>query len=306
MNYLQLAQRLHAEIGGGPGDPGTQPTTVVAQSGKLKRYCDWTQQAYVDLQLSQPWRWMRKTGTFATSASVREYAPVPSTQVFTDFNTFAQSGSVATASRATAHGIETGYYVTFSGSQGPTGYLGTFLVTAPTTTTLTYTTDPSAADAPIVVAGSVTTTWNDCEKLLPCSDGCDAYILAYLTAAGVTDQQPVYYVPYTEFGGFYDRGNFTTTGRPQYYTIMPGGNIAFFPIPNASYTVTIPYKRTPQHLITDFQQPNMPPHFHMLIVWYALAFYGTSNEANRATAQSEFFKRPLWVQLCNDQLDSPL
>ena len=59
MNFLALCQRLHLEIGGGPGDPGTNPTATTSQTGKLLQIVTWIQQAYTELQNSKScWRWM--------------------------------------------------------------------------------------------------------------------------------------------------------------------------------------------------------------------------------------------------------
>ena len=64
MNFLSIVQRLHQEIGGGPGDPGTLPATVVTQSGELLRYVTWCQQAFLEIQnANRDWRWMTLEST---------------------------------------------------------------------------------------------------------------------------------------------------------------------------------------------------------------------------------------------------
>ncbi len=64
MNYLQLCQRLHQEIGGGPGPPGSQPTTVSGQSGDNLRLVTWINQAYTEIQEAcRNWLWMMTTGS---------------------------------------------------------------------------------------------------------------------------------------------------------------------------------------------------------------------------------------------------
>lgn len=60
MNYLQLCQRLHQELGIGPGDPGDFPTAVASQTGQLKQIVTWINQAWTEIQFSQrAWLWMQ-------------------------------------------------------------------------------------------------------------------------------------------------------------------------------------------------------------------------------------------------------
>lgn len=79
--FLQLAQALRQES----GISGAGPTTVVNQSGEMKRVCDWISRAWTDIQEDQPdWAWMRKTVTFNTTATKGLYAPVADLSL-TDF-----------------------------------------------------------------------------------------------------------------------------------------------------------------------------------------------------------------------------
>ena len=73
MNYLQLAQQLRQECGGS----GTGPATTVAQTGENKRYCDWINAAWLDIQeLHEDWDWMRTAFQFATTTQQQLYTPV--------------------------------------------------------------------------------------------------------------------------------------------------------------------------------------------------------------------------------------
>lgn len=72
LTFLELTKfvRQEAEI------PSTGPTTVVNQTGELKRIVDWTASAWEDIQNKhQNWRWMRRAFTFNTVASSGSYAP---------------------------------------------------------------------------------------------------------------------------------------------------------------------------------------------------------------------------------------
>ena len=63
MNYLQLCQRMRQEC----GISGTGPSTVVSQTGNLKRIVDWVNTAWIDIQTShQDWDWMRASASFPT------------------------------------------------------------------------------------------------------------------------------------------------------------------------------------------------------------------------------------------------
>lgn len=73
MNFLQLAQRLRQEA----GISGTGPTTTIAQTGEMKRVCDWINAAWIDIQTTnRDWDWMRVSTTFPTVAGKTTYAPV--------------------------------------------------------------------------------------------------------------------------------------------------------------------------------------------------------------------------------------
>lgn len=72
MTFLELVQRLRQEA----GLPGTGPSTVTGQVGRLKELVDWTAQAYVDIQQDRQgqWKWLRRPFTFDTTASDGIYA----------------------------------------------------------------------------------------------------------------------------------------------------------------------------------------------------------------------------------------
>lgn len=71
MNFLQLVDQVAEEC----GVSGGGPSTVVSQSGELKRLVDWTAQAYTEIQNRFPnWKWMRSTFTVNTVAHTDSYA----------------------------------------------------------------------------------------------------------------------------------------------------------------------------------------------------------------------------------------
>lgn len=71
MNFLQLAQRLRQEVSGS----GTGPSSVVGQTGELKRIVDWIATADEDIQRKHnEWRFMRSGFTVNTVANTAGYA----------------------------------------------------------------------------------------------------------------------------------------------------------------------------------------------------------------------------------------
>lgn len=79
MNFLEIVQRLHSETQSGTG---SRPSTVVSQSGDLKRLVDWAASAYKDIQQRHPnWQWLRSEFTFNTVALDDTYAYTDCTDV---------------------------------------------------------------------------------------------------------------------------------------------------------------------------------------------------------------------------------
>lgn len=72
MNYLELAQRLRQEVGGS----GTGPSSVVNQTGEAKRYLDWINTAWLEIQgLHDTWGFMREPFQFDVPAGTGEATP---------------------------------------------------------------------------------------------------------------------------------------------------------------------------------------------------------------------------------------
>jgi hypothetical protein len=71
LNYLQLAQRLRQEA----GISGTGPSSVLSQTGEMKRVVDWIAAAWDDIQIDrQEWYWMRATFSFTTTLGDGSYS----------------------------------------------------------------------------------------------------------------------------------------------------------------------------------------------------------------------------------------
>jgi len=70
--YLELCQRTRQEC----GIAGSGPSTVLSQTGDLKRVVDWVNTAWQDIQnRTDTWQWMRQGFSVNLIAGQREYTP---------------------------------------------------------------------------------------------------------------------------------------------------------------------------------------------------------------------------------------
>jgi len=63
------------------------------------------------------------------------------------------------------------------------------------------------------------------------------------------------------------------TGSPTYFTERPDLTVELFPIPDAAYSIRGLYVKKAQELVNDFDEPLMPPEYHMAIVYKAMMLY---------------------------------
>lgn len=70
-----------------------------------------------------------------------------------------------------------------------------------------------------------------------------------------------------------------TAGMPRFFSINPKGEIVVSPTPDAAYVFRGPYRKAPQELRVDADVPEMPAHFHDIIVDAALVLLTTHDEA---------------------------
>ena len=81
----------------------------------------------------------------------------------------------------------------------------------------------------------------------------------------------VAYVPLEDFRGYRDRGT-RPTQKPTRYTVRANGDLEFDPTPDVAYTINCDWTHIPSELIADGTTPDMPAHFHQLIVWWAIVY----------------------------------
>ena len=77
------------------------------------------------------------------------------------------------------------------------------------------------------------------------------------------------FTPYEFFRGYRDRGD-RPTQRPTRFTIRKNGDLEFDPIPDVAYTIDCDWIQEPTELALDADTPDMPNHFHMLVMWWAI------------------------------------
>jgi len=73
--FLKICQNVARECGvAGGADVSPKPTTVTAQLGELNRIVNWVAYAYVEIQGSRNWRWLRKDFSVNTINGTDTYA----------------------------------------------------------------------------------------------------------------------------------------------------------------------------------------------------------------------------------------
>lgn len=158
----------------------------------------------------------------------------------------------------------------------------------------------TAGSSDFTITGSLT----DFEHIWPfVGESCDPYILT--RPSGGVDS-PVYFLPHSEFMGYYTRvGVASSTGVPQIFTITPAKHMLVFPTLAADQTITIPYRKTNQALTADDTTPDMPSRFHSLIIYKALQYYGASDESTRQYQTALERYNLMYRDLCNSELANP-
>ena len=119
------------------------------------------------------------------------------------------------------------------------------------------------------------------------NDGNSAISL-FKTSVGASEEGRLIW---REWDDFYQTclfgANRTRTGRPTHFSVDPSGQLAFWPTPDAAYTVRGLYRKSPQELQANGDLPEMPPRFHKLIVYGALLIGSRYDEALN--------QYPLWL-----------
>lgn len=109
------------------------------------------------------------------------------------------------------------------------------------------------------------------------------------------------YVPYDDWRGWYDRGT-RTEGRPVRYTVRPDGTLEFDPTPDVAYTINCDWVHEPVVFSADANTPDMPNHFHMLIVWWAMVYLMGYDENSQHYQIADRQLQKMYNRLCVEQI----
>ena len=125
----------------------------------------------------------------------------------------------------------------------------------------------------------------------------------YLTSGGVAGECFLTPLPWDRFRYLYKRGS-QTAQMPVHVSADPQNNLVLGPKPNAVYTVRGEYQMGPQILAVDADTPELPSHFHDLIVWYAMTRYAVNGVAPEKLAEGNLLSTRMMRNLEANQLDA--
>lgn len=125
----------------------------------------------------------------------------------------------------------------------------------------------------------------------------------YNLANGFGSEQRLNFMVYDTFRDLYQYATMRTTQQmPVVFTVDPYKNFLLGPIPNDVYVVNGEGYALPTELALDSDRPVMPSQYHMAIVWRALMYYGTYENAQEAYGRGETEYNRLMSKLYTDQM----
>ena len=126
----------------------------------------------------------------------------------------------------------------------------------------------------------------------------------YLTATGDADEQYMVPMSWRIFRGVH-RFQGTESGRPSHVSYRGDTRrLVYAPTANDDFTIQLPYWKTPQIMSASSEVPEMPPEYHDIIIWFAMAKYGYNNirpelltraDAEAARIQNDLEQNQLWA-----------
>jgi hypothetical protein len=123
----------------------------------------------------------------------------------------------------------------------------------------------------------------------------------YLSATGVSDETPLYYMDYQEWYEIYNTGT-QTSGRPKHFTIDNDMDLLLGPAPSAVYRVSGEYQKSVDTLATNSDTPIYPAEYHMLPVYLGMMKFGRYTGAAEVYADGERLYKKLLRRMERTQL----
>lgn len=122
----------------------------------------------------------------------------------------------------------------------------------------------------------------------------------YLQSAGEGTESRLVWLPWDTFKSVYRFGS-EEESQPTTISVDPQDRINLAQIPDAVYIVKGDYYRSPQVLAADGDEPEMPSHFHDLIVYEAMKKYGFFESAQEVIARGDIESLRMMADLESEQ-----
>lgn len=124
------------------------------------------------------------------------------------------------------------------------------------------------------------------------------------TSIGTADEQWMIEWDYQVFRDTYRfNQNRTFQGRPMVFAVEPSSKaIMYGPLPDDEYTVVGEYQSVPAPFSIATDEPSIPSHMHMIIVYKALEYYGMFESAPEVVQRAQKQYAILLAQLEREQL----
>jgi hypothetical protein len=123
-------------------------------------------------------------------------------------------------------------------------------------------------------------------------------------ATGETDESELKYLSYEVWrGAFRNQMNVRAEDRPGQFTVLNNNSLRLEAVPDDAYTISGEYKRNVQEFTANTDVPtNLPDDFHLIIVWQALMYYASDQNAPEIMDEAEVAFNSLLFRLEIDQL----
>jgi hypothetical protein len=123
----------------------------------------------------------------------------------------------------------------------------------------------------------------------------------YKSSIGEVDEVDLCFSKYEDFRSAFIVGQ-QVQGRPDYFTVTPSNTLYLDPIPDDVYRITGEFIKTPQVLTGNTDVPELPAHFHDLIIYHALIAYAYFEAASEVVEYAKEQKKLLMNALLREQL----